>query len=320
MGITLNSYDKIMTDYQDAVHGVTHMLYTRIARPWLYSDIVYNLTKYGKLERGYLKILHQFTTDVIKERDRTFNVSDLENLEQEDEEWEVYSKKRLAMLDLLLLAKRSGEIDDDGIREEVNTFLFAGHDTVSMGLSFCLFMLANHKHVQEKVRAEMDEIFKDSERPASFDDLKNMKYLEMCIKETLRIYPSVAVFSRYIDEDVELRGGKYTIPARCIARIHAYDLHRDARVFPDPENFDPDRFLPENIKGRHPYAYIPFSAGLRNCLGQKFAMLEMKSLISAVIRRYEMDPVDKPENISLMTDIVLRPKDGIHIKFKPRVR
>lgn len=101
------------------------MLYTRLARPWLYSDLIYNLTKYRKLERVNLKILHQLTTDVIKERDRTFNVCDLENLEQENEEWEVYSKKRLAMLDLLLLAKRSGEIDDDGIREEVNTFLFA---------------------------------------------------------------------------------------------------------------------------------------------------------------------------------------------------
>ncbi|GLV35599.1 Cytochrome P450 4c3 [Carabus blaptoides fortunei] len=137
-----------MTGYQDATYGVGNILYTRIARPWLYSNLIYNLTKYRKREREYLKILHQFTMNVIKERDRTFSVSDVENLVQEHEEWEVYSKKRFAMLDLLLLAKRSGEIDDAGIMEEVNTFMFAGHDTVSMGLSFCLFMLANHKHIQ----------------------------------------------------------------------------------------------------------------------------------------------------------------------------
>lgn len=100
----------------------------------------------------------------------------------------------------------------------------------------------------------------------TFDILNNMKYLERVIKESLRLYPSVPMFGRRTSETVTTYSG-YTIPQGTEVMIRVFDMHRDPKIYPDPEKFDPDRFLPERTKERHPFAYLPFSAGPRNCIG-----------------------------------------------------
>lgn len=120
--------------------------------------------------------------------------------------------------------------------------------------------------MQKRVFDEIDAIFGDSDRPATIHDLNNMTYLDRVLKETLRIYSSVPYIARVLSEDVSF--DNYKIPKNCYVGIDIYFMHRDPEHFPNPEVFDPDRFLSDNNQKRHPYAYIPFSAGPRNCIGK----------------------------------------------------
>lgn len=109
-----------------------------------------------------------------------------------------------------------------------------------------------------------------------------------------------------------------TIPAGAIAHIHIFDLHRDPDQFPDPERFDPDRFTPENSEKRHPFAYVPFSAGPRNCIGQKFALLEIKVVLQHVLTNFKLSPVTTREEIEFVGDIILRAKKPVKVRFHLR--
>ncbi|EAA11717.4 AGAP006049-PA [Anopheles gambiae str. PEST] len=316
MGVKLDAYREA-DEYKQKVYEVGEMLVHRTMSPWLYSDRVYRLLGYdGPLAKS-LKPIHHFTRSIIRQRKETFQAAQLTADSTTEENMYFGSKQRYAMLDTLLAAEAKQQIDEEGIREEVDTFMFEGHDTTAAAIMFTLILLAIEQDVQERCYGELQEVLdRSSSDPRSVQDYQNLPYLDRVIKESLRLYPPVAFISRTTSGELVVDGT--TFPHNTMSHIHIYDLHRDPVQFPDPERFDPDRFLPEVAEKRNPYAYVPFSAGPRNCIGQKFAQLEMKTVLVAVLERFRLKPVTRREEIVFMADLVLRAKTPLKVRLERR--
>ncbi|XP_041971595.1 cytochrome P450 4C1-like isoform X2 [Aricia agestis] len=316
MGIKLREKEsELGKSYKNAIYSLGKDLVKRFSNIFIHPDITFYSTILGIRQTKYLNTIHSFTKSIIQKRKEALNNYEVSDENNNEEELGI-KKKRTAMLDLLLSAQKHGIIDDKGIQEEVDTFMFEGHDTTAAGLTYAILLLANHSDIQNKIVEELHGIFGNDDRDATMDDLAAMKYLELCLKESMRLYPPVPFIMRQITQPCKL--SNFEIPKNTLCSIHIYDLHRNEIMFPDPHKFNPERFLPENSVGRHNYAYIPFSAGPRNCIGQKFAMMEMKSSVSSILRNFELLPVTKPSDIVFIADIVLRNTEPIYVRFVPR--
>ncbi|KAF2900474.1 hypothetical protein ILUMI_05709 [Ignelater luminosus] len=317
MGTEVNAQNDSESKYVFSVKEMSRIIIDRTFSIFKMFDFFYYFSKDYQKEREALKILHGYTESIIESRKEELIKANGHSKDIQNDEDDIGRKKKKTFLDLLLQYKKDGQpLTDKDIREEVDTFMFEGHDTTAAAMSFALYCLAKNPEAQEKTVQELRSIFgDDKERPATHRDMQEMKYLEAVIKETLRLYPSVPIFARNVHEDVEYDG--IILPKDTSLTIFVYGLHRDPAIFPDPERFDPERFTQEKQVGRSPYAYLPFSAGPRNCIGQKFAMLEMKSLLSKVLRNYELleDPNHK---VVLAAETVLKSANGIRIGLKKR--
>ncbi|PSN47185.1 hypothetical protein C0J52_14717, partial [Blattella germanica] len=199
----------------------------------------------------------------------------------------------------------------------IHDFTEKGHDTIATGVSWCLYVLGHHLDAQEKIVQELKRVLEDKDESwPSLKQLQKLEYLERCIKESFRLFPIVPLIARDIKQPIKILD--HTLPPGVTILINAYLLHRDPRFFPNPDVFDPDRFLFNDCETRNPFAYIPFSAGPRNCIGQRFAMLELKIILSTVLSRYVIQSVDAEENLDLLGEIVLRNKGGIKLTITHR--
>uniref|UniRef100_A0ABM5GIH3 Cytochrome P450 4V2 n=1 Tax=Pogona vitticeps TaxID=103695 RepID=A0ABM5GIH3_9SAUR len=318
MGRNVGAQHNKDSEYVQAVYRMSDIIHFRQRSPWIWPDLFYSMCQEGRDHSKYLNILHTFTDKVIAEKScelkkREQQKGDAVNLGVQSQ-----GKVRKAFLDMLLNAT-----DEDGkklsyldIREEVDTFMFEGHDTTAAAMSWTMYLLACHPEIQKQVHDELDEVFGDSNRHITMDDLKKLRYLECVIKEALRLYPSVPYFARSLREDVSIRGFK--IPKGIDVIIAPLALHRDPDTYPEPEEFRPERFFPENAAGRHPYAYVPFSAGPRNCIGQRFAQMEEKTILATVLRNFSVGTTQTHEELRPRAELILRPTKGIWVHLKRR--
>ncbi|XP_012260587.3 cytochrome P450 4C1-like [Athalia rosae] len=314
MGINIHAQTNYDSEYSKALHNITVQAIERMYRPWLHHDGFYRWTSHGRILERNVEIAHRFTNQVIKERKLARTMQKQSPTEDFTED----KPKRQAFLDHLLDAceRDNTPLTDDELREEVDTFLFAGHDTTAAAMSWALFSLGNHPDIQDKIHQEQLKVFGDSREPATLHQISELKYLERVIKETLRLYPSAPAVARVATEDLEVAG--YKIPKGTTIDLQIHHVQRHPKHWTNPDQFDPDRFLPENSQGRHPYAYVPFSAGPRNCIGQKYAMLEQKIVLNALLRSWRVKSLVKFGDEKLHHDMILRPQNGIQLYFTPK--
>ncbi|CAL1271346.1 unnamed protein product [Larinioides sclopetarius] len=290
-----------------AINKGFSLMTRRFLNVFLWTDLFFNFSKTGREIKEHSQVARDFTRNLIDKEKQNFL-----KLPEHSE------KERKSLVKLLLKEYYlSKEISEEDIRDQLMTFTIAGQDTTKIALSWILYMLGLHAEIRGKVYEELDLIFGvDHERHATAEDLKNMKYLECVIKETLRIYPPVPILTRYLKEDTTICG--YQIPKGTICAVFPHVLHRDEKVFPNPEKFEPDRFLPENSANRHPYAWIPFSAGPRNCIGQKLAFMELVTITSTILRRYTVESLDPRDQVLPTLTIALSSSIPLRIKIRPR--
>lgn len=211
MGVKLDDMRERAEDYRDKIYKIGSMLLHRAVRPWLYNEFIYKLFGYKKMLNDVVRPAHAFTNSIIEQRRKLFLENKLNSIENESAE-NIYEtkKKRSAMLDTLLVAEANGQIDGEGIREEVDTFTFEGHDTTGAGMVFSILLLANNPVEQEKVYEEIKQFRKQNNGDdLTANDFNNMKYFDRVLKECFRIYPPVPLISRQLTEDLKL--GKLTV-------------------------------------------------------------------------------------------------------------
>lgn len=292
--------------YVNAVYRCAELMYERTFSALHSIQWVYDLTAPGRETKKELKVVYDFITKVLINR--------REVLEQQMKDEGVETVQELieerdtkpSFIDILFSSKGDdGELlGMDEVVEETNTFMFEGHDTTSSGLSFALYYMCKFPHIQERVYEEVSSVL-GPDGLASIADLNKLSYTKCVLEESLRLSPVVPIISRELTEPMEIGG--YAIPSGAQIMIHPWVLHRQPDIWENAEEFDPSRFTMEGRKKQGAYDYIPFSAGPRNCVGQKFAMQEELTVFSALINRYRLEMVGSPDDVIPHPTLVLRP-------------
>ncbi|KAI3353350.1 hypothetical protein L3Q82_019884 [Scortum barcoo] len=237
----------------------------------------------------------------------------------------IKQKGRVDFLQLMIDSQKKNDLSkveqdkglsDHEILSQAMIFLFGGYETSSSSLTFLAYNLATNPHVMERLQKEVDSTF-PNKAPIEYQALMQMEYLDSVINESLRLYPIAPRLERVAKATVEING--LVIPKDMVVMVPTWPMHRDPDLWPNPEEFKPERFSKENKETIDPYTYMPFGAGPRNCIGMRFALVMMKLAMVEVLQRYSFS-VCKETEVPFEMDIqgLLMPKRPIKLKLVPR--
>jgi len=216
------------------------------------------------------------------------------------------------LLSMLLEAHyEEGGMSDRQLRDEVMTMLLAGHETTSNALAWTFHLLSRHPFAAHRVRTELAEVL--GGRPPTVGDLPRLAYSRMVIEEAMRLYPPVWSFSRTPREPDNIQG--FDVPAGSVVVLSPWITHRHPGLWEEPERFDPERFTPERSARRPRFAYLPFAAGPRQCIGSGFAMTEAQLVLATLAQRFRFEPADDREVVPEAL-VTLRPRDGLPMRIR----
>ncbi|KAM5131630.1 cytochrome P450 3A11-like [Callospermophilus lateralis] len=231
-------------------------------------------------------------------------------------------KHRIDFLQLMIDSQNSQDkepyqgLSDLEIAAQSIIFILAGYDTTSSTLSFIMYVLATHPDVQKKLQQEIDETL-PNKATVTYDVLFEMKYLDMVVNETLRLYPIFERTVRVCKKDVELNG--VLIPKGTNVAIPIYSLHQNSTYWPEPEKFYPGRFSKKNKDSINPYVYMPFGNGPRNCIGMRFALMNMKLALIRLLQNFSFHPCKETQiPLKLSKTPFLQPEKPIVLKVVSR--
>ncbi|KAJ8732432.1 hypothetical protein PYW07_015031 [Mythimna separata] len=317
LGVSVNSQKKSEQPFLKAFDRCTQLDSARLCKPWFYNMSVYKMTPYYKEHAECRDFIWKFVGEIIKSKKQSLKDEKASMAESQQNEKHDGLKSFLELL--IDTSGGNRAYTDVELREETLVLVLAGTDTSAVGTAFTTMLLARYPDVQEKVYQELLQVFGNSKRPVTAEDLPKLKYLDAVIRETLRLYPPVPIIARKVDKEVTLPSG-ITLVEDCGLVINIWALHRNPRYWgDDAELFRPERFLDTPLS--HPAAFMPFSHGPRACLGYQYAMMSMKTALSALLREHRILPATATEDLKplrLKFDVMMRDVDNFTIQLVKR--
>ncbi|GIY08404.1 cytochrome P450 4c3 [Caerostris extrusa] len=298
-GVKIGALQSEAEEYVSSLHRLSDLAMSRIWKVWQWPEFIFHFSKAYREFLQHLRIAHGFSR----------------------RKWETTAEDPKCLLDVLLKLHIEDQVlDEEGVRQEVDTFISAGHETVAVAVKWALYLIGLYPEVQEKLHQELDSLLGvGSKGPLSVAELNEMKYLECVLKECNRIYPPVPIIARNITEETGISFFRWLHSTkRTQVIVSPLLVHRDEDVFPDPEKFDPERFLPENSAHIPECAYIPFAAGPRGCIGRVFAEMEVKILVCHILRNFSLHSLDSRDLVLPLIKITLQSSQSARIKFRRR--
>ena len=201
------------------------------------------------------------------------------------------------------------KLTNNEIAAQAWVFLLAGFETTATTLGYMSYLLATHPKIQERLHRELINAM-DSNQEIDYDKLQALPYLDACISETLRLFPPVFRLERECNTDMMLGNTGIYLQKGHSVEVLVYAMHHNEEYFPNAEKFSPERFLPENRHLILPYTYMPFGNGPRNCIGIRFALMEIKLALAHILTRFKFTKIDKTEQTIefLPLSVLLIPK------------
>ena len=294
-------------DFKTIFDSATFYFMNRFRRPWLWNEKIYALSSEGKVLLSQRDALRSWVKILIEER-----------VEYRKKGLGTNEEKQKIFIDVLLDAFEKGEIDVQGMVDEVSTMVFAGYESTAATLSFALYCLGRNAKCQEKLFKEVCQVDGEGKKSfGGFEDLRGLKYLDWVIKETLRLHVIVNSFQRAIPEGAVL-GGK--VFPKCTLMIDLKAVNHNPENWENPKSFIPERFegFEERKKGGTSFMFTPFSAGPRNCVGQRFAMMELKIALYHLVKNFEISSSQNESDLMQTYETLNISLNGLKIKLTRR--
>ncbi|CAG5014168.1 unnamed protein product [Parnassius apollo] len=304
LGLDFSKYKVFQEKYENTLESILKIYIERLQKFWLHYEFIWNRSNLKKKHDKYVKTLHDMMHWIIQEKRQINNC-------YISKDWSF-----TPFVDIFFDFKRktSNIFSDTAIRDHMNTLMAAGHDTISVALSYIFLMIGSYQNVQDRIYRELLEVFDNMERDVEKEDLIKLIYLDAVIKETMRIYPIVPMIGRYIDKDIKLK--HYTLLAGNSCALMIYGIHRNPIWGSDADQFKPDRWLDSSSLPQNSYRFLPFSLGKRICIGKSYAMMSLKVTLVYILRNYRI--AGDHTKLKNKLGILLRPDSGHFISITPR--
>ncbi|XP_055913293.1 probable cytochrome P450 318a1 [Eupeodes corollae] len=306
-------------------------------KPWLQIDFLFRMTKLYNTDIELNKMAADFVKDIVSRKHNEWkkmnvlntssrstsrikipSTTEVEGTSWEEVEVEVEDtqRKKRNFIEQIFHLAENGEITLQDIMDECNSMVLVAFETVSNSILLALLCLAMYPETQKKLRQELHSTFPNGDVSSiSGDNLKDMKFLDMVINESLRLVTTIPMALRGVSKDFVLKDD-IVIPKGTFIILDTFNMQRDSALWgPFAQEFYPEHFLPENVAKRHPYTYVPFMKGLRFCIGWRYSLMLTKVIIAKLIHSYSFETETKLKDLKFIEGISLKIRDCDKIKF-----